>query len=118
MNDSGNTGYVSSEDFKDAIRQLGLPMTESQTTSLAAKFAHGATRDRINYNEFLQFMNRSVPFLDLSSSMIDRTRLDNSIDRASFDFGDRFGGDFGAPSPKERAQKRTCTRVCGDSATT
>ena len=104
MNDSGNSGYVSSDDFRDAIRQLGLPMTDSQTMSLAAKFAHGASRNRINYNEFLAFMNRAVPFLDLSSSMIDRTRLDNSmVDRGSFDFGERTG--FGAPSPKERAQK-------------
>ena len=105
MNDYGNSGYVSSDDFRDAIRQLGLPMTDSQTMSLAAKFAHGASRNRINYNEFLAFMNRAVPFLDLSSSMIDRTRLDNSmVDRGSFDFGERTG--FGAPSPKERAQKR------------
>lgn len=108
MNDSGNTGYVSIEDFRDAVRQLGLPMTESQSVSLAMKFAHGSNHDRVNYNEFLSFMNRSVPFLDLSSSMIDRTRVENSfVDRASFDLGDAFGGGFdGALSPKERAQKR------------
>merc|ERR1712054_184163 len=43
-----------------------------------------------------------------SSSMIDRTRVENSfVDRASFDLGDAFGGGFdGALSPKERAQKR------------
>ena len=95
MNDSGNTGYVSIEDFRDAVRQLGLPMTESQSASLAMKFAHGSNHDRVNYNEFLSFMNRSVPFLDLSSSMIDRTRVENSfVDRASFDLGDAFGGGF------------------------
>mmetsp|Transcript_20752 Transcript_20752/g.37379 ORF Transcript_20752/g.37379 Transcript_20752/m.37379 type:complete len:655 (+) Transcript_20752:29-1993(+) len=73
MNDPRDSGFVSLLQFREALRQLGVPLTEAQTSTLCNKFAQAGNPNMISYDEFLEFVGRAaVPLMDsLERSAID-----------------------------------------------
>lgn len=102
MHDTGNAGFVSVAAFHDAVRQLGLPLAEAQTRTLAARFHHPTNPNLVNYLDFLAFVNRAAPSADLSyaydRSGVDRSALGVSLVGGGGQMRSAYEDDLSPPS--------------------
>ncbi|GMI54922.1 hypothetical protein ScalyP_jg3574, partial [Parmales sp. scaly parma] len=51
--DLGRTGFVNRRDFREASRQLQLPVTENQLEALMGRFAHQGDGELVSWSEFV-----------------------------------------------------------------
>jgi Ca2+-binding EF-hand superfamily protein len=65
MNDIGETGFISGRDFREASRQLTLPMTEAHLQLVTSKYSALGNPNLVSYDEFLRAANGAMPALDL-----------------------------------------------------
>eukprot|EP00943_MAST-04B_sp_MAST-4B-sp1_P000087 g87.t1 len=56
MFDERGTGFITRNEFKEAARQLGLPLTSTQLFALMERFSHFAGGDKISYHDILEFV--------------------------------------------------------------
>ena len=57
--DLGRTGFVNRRDFREASRQLQLPVTENQLEALMGRFAHQGDGELVSWSEFVTFVSAS-----------------------------------------------------------
>ena len=57
--DLGRTGFVNRRDFREASRQLQLPMTENQLEALMGRFSHQGDSELVSWSEFVTFVSAS-----------------------------------------------------------
>lgn len=87
MNDPTSSGLVSLRDFREAVSQLGVALSDSHISSIASKFTLVSNPDMVNYDDFLAYMlnssggrgggGRVNRLLDTSvHASFDRSRLD------------------------------------------
>ena len=57
--DLGRTGFVTRRDFREASRQLQLPMTENQLEALMGRFSHQGDSELVSWSEFVTFVSAS-----------------------------------------------------------
>ena len=78
MHDTRDSGFVSILQFHEAIRQLGIPLTEAQIQALCSRFAQAGNPNMISYEEFLEFVGRAAqPLMSTgfgTDSIFDRLR--------------------------------------------
>ena len=53
MFDRSNSGFISQREFKEAVRQLGLPLTYTQVHAMIERFVHFSDENKVGYYEFL-----------------------------------------------------------------
>eukprot|EP00753_Platysulcus_tardus_P001808 PLAT11559.1.p1 GENE.PLAT11559.1~~PLAT11559.1.p1 ORF type:complete len:2610 (+),score=1075.75 PLAT11559.1:1106-7831(+) len=59
--DRDNTGFLPRRDFREAVRQLGLPLTESELAVILDRFRSIGDRDAVGYREFLTYVGSAAP---------------------------------------------------------
>ena len=53
MFDRSSTGFITQREFKEAVRQLGLPLTFTQVHALMERFVHFSDSNKVSFREFL-----------------------------------------------------------------
>ncbi len=53
MFDRDSSGFITQREFKEATRQLGLPLTFTQVHALMERFVHFSDANKVSYREFL-----------------------------------------------------------------
>ena len=56
MFDIDNSGFITRYEFKEAVRQLGLPLTVPQLHALMERFSHFAGGDKVSYQDVFDFV--------------------------------------------------------------
>ena len=93
--DPSGSGFVSAREFREALRQLSLPLTELQTQALISRFAQVGNPDLVSYDEFLKHAQAAAP---TASRGYYRDR-DSHVDGAGYDgWRTERGGRRGAHS--------------------
>jgi Ca2+-binding EF-hand superfamily protein len=57
MFDMSDSGFITIREFRESVRQLGLPVTEATLNGLMFRFAQYKNSGNVAYNLFLQFLN-------------------------------------------------------------
>ena len=74
MFDLERSGFIARREFREAARQLGLPVLATSLEGLMDRFAQFGDPERINYTAFLKFVSRaaSQPSVDFGATVAER----------------------------------------------
>ena len=97
--DPSGSGFVSAREFREALRQLSLPLTELQTQALISRFAQVGNPDLVSYDEFLKHAQAAAPTANEATTA---TATRTSTARATT---------AGAPSAAAGAAPTACGRT-------
>ena len=61
--DADNTGYVTTSEFKAAVKKLALPLQETEVQALIQKFKSNVIPDGISYRDFIKFVESTARHL-------------------------------------------------------
>ena len=86
MFDETGSGFITRNEFKEASRQLGLPLTVTQLYALMERFSHFAGMDKICYQDVLEFVaNRYRKYKKMETILPQNPRDRESIDGSNHD---------------------------------
>eukprot|EP00505_MAST-04D_sp_SCG-Rhode-Island_P000573 Stramenopile-MAST_4_protein_573 len=57
MFDINGTGFISRREFREACRQLGLPLSEARLHAVMERFSHFTNNQQVSYNDFFAFLS-------------------------------------------------------------
>ena len=83
MFDERGTGFITRNEFKEAARQLGLPLTVTQLYALMERFSHFAGGDKISYHDVLEFVGFRHKKLNQTNTVM--TIVQNPRNRETID---------------------------------